>query len=182
MDILRRVADDLTPAGLAQTVLLTSNESSALEQWKMATITNDWVQWKAEQDPEAKLWTDASEKVWAYLIEQEGEILEWKNGTYADFGILIGETIALSQGLHAVKAQGFAKVAAMVDNQALVATFSKGLSRNNLVNSILANSPTEVATVTWVPTHLQAADPLTRGGNLADAKARLSAAAVGFSE
>lgn len=182
VDILKHLAKDLSEESLEQKIQLTSSQEKELNDWKTKTVENKWVQWDKQAPTKAVLWTDASEDVWAYVVEREGRILQWNNGDYnVDLGILVGETIALSKGLKAVEELHMKKVAAMVDNQALVAICNKGIARNNSVNYILSNTPTTLAAFTWVPTHIQAADPLTRGGNLAAVHTRIaSAAAMGY--
>jgi hypothetical protein len=95
-------------------------------------------------------------------------------GIYEGYGIFVGETIAYAAGLQAASNLHLSAVNAFVDNQPLYHITQKGIARNNHVNEILRNTPTSIATTHWVPTHVQAADPLTRGGSVEDVLQRLT--------
>jgi adenylate kinase family enzyme len=51
VDILRRLADDLTPSGLEKVMHLTPAEEKALEEWKDTTTQNEGVRGTPERKP-----------------------------------------------------------------------------------------------------------------------------------
>ena len=171
VDVLRDIAGD-SPEMLDERYEVPARKLQKITEWMVVVGENKWTQWSPAAAKEATLWSDASDDTWAFVIEKDGVILDFKRGDCSKTDILVSETIALSQGLKAARKEGIT-VEAMCDNQALVYICEKGLARNNLVNHILTDTPVEGTKVTWVPTHLQAADPLTRGGYLEEVHHRL---------
>ncbi|KAJ9436235.1 Gag-Pro-Pol polyprotein [Diplonema papillatum] len=119
-----------------------------------------------------RLWSDASSKEWAALLEGEPDRVSQGIffGHFAEKHIFLKELFAVLKGLElAVRTHRGVSVELMVDNLPAVHCLNKGHSKNYAANIVLsrifdlAREYGLELTAAWVPTHEQRADEYTRG-------------------
>ena len=164
-DLVRRVAVNIT-AGLDWDVPLrvAAPEIEDMQRWQMVMEDNKWFTLKVEVVPQFRLWSDASDLEWAWVITNIMDDIEVtaRQGVFAhpEWHIFVKEAFAANQAAQATR--GEPRIM-LIDNQPLVFAIKKGLSSNKLVNEWLRSWDWENITVRWVPTTEQKADRYTRG-------------------
>ena len=125
---------------------------------------NAWVTWSAESAPTKHVWSDASDKEWAWLVtdleDQHEEVARQGVFEHPEWHIFVKEAFAANAGVQATR--GTPRLL-LIDNQPLVFAIQRRLSSNKLVNEWMRTWDWENITVRWVPTTEQRADKYTRG-------------------
>ncbi|KAJ9462931.1 hypothetical protein DIPPA_31374 [Diplonema papillatum] len=136
------------------------------------------------EDTGSVLWTDASSRAWAALLEAEGRFVDGRQGVFAgpDAGAHINfkEMLAFAEGVvRLCWAPGAQRC--RIDNAAVVGAVAKGSSSSYAANRVLSRTTRAadrrriVLCLGWVPSGEQQADPYTRGALLPRFPAPLSA-------
>ncbi|KAJ9434743.1 hypothetical protein DIPPA_24280 [Diplonema papillatum] len=145
---------------------------------------NPWVVGGVPEDTGSVLWTDASSRAWAALLEAEGRFVDGRQGVFAgpdaDAHINLKEMLAFAEGVvRLCWAPGAQRC--RIDNAAVVGAVAKGSSSSYAANRVLSRSLRVaerrriVLCPGWVPSGEQQADPHTRGASLPRFPAPLSA-------
>ena len=101
VDVLRDIAGD-SPEMLDERYEVPARKLQKITEWMVVVGENKWTQWSPAAEKEATLWSDASDDTWAFVIEKDGVILDFKRGDCSKTDILVSETI-VSQGLKAAR-------------------------------------------------------------------------------
>ncbi|KAJ9436548.1 hypothetical protein DIPPA_34394 [Diplonema papillatum] len=136
---------------------------------------NPWVVGGVPEDTGSVLWTDASSRAWAALLEAEGRFVDGRQGVFAgpdaDAHINLKEMLAFAEGVvRLCWAPGAQRC--RIDNAAVVGAVAKGSSSSYAANRVLSRSLRVagrrgiVLRPDWVPSGGQLADPYTRGTSL----------------
>ncbi|KAJ9457540.1 hypothetical protein DIPPA_15823 [Diplonema papillatum] len=145
---------------------------------------NPWVVGGVPEDTGSVLWTDASSRAWAALLEAEGRFVDGRQGVFAgpdaDAHINLKEMLAFAEGVvRLCWAPGAQRC--RIDNAAVVGAVAKGSSSSYAANRVLSRSLRVaerrriVLCPGWVPSGEQQADPYTREASLPRFPAPLSA-------
>ena len=130
--------------------------------------------------PAIALWCDASQRVWA--VVSPDLVVRAPFATVEKPHIFIKEMLAAAAAvLLAARLHPGHRVTLHIDNSGVVACVKVGHSRNHFANQLLrwifaiADWGRLQLDPQWVPTHVQAADPFTRGAPVSASQARLGA-------
>ncbi|KAJ9442080.1 Gag-Pol polyprotein [Diplonema papillatum] len=176
LSFVQRLSSRLSVGGLQAWDVPVNVPASTAREVESLTATigeNRWVTRVGTRGGQSiRLWSDASSKEWAALLEGEPERVSQGIffGHFAEKHIFLKELFAVLKGLElAVRAHRGVSVELMVDNLPAVHCLNKGHSKNYAANIILsrifdlAREYGLELTATWVPTHEQRADEYTRG-------------------
>ncbi|KAJ9434829.1 hypothetical protein DIPPA_13320, partial [Diplonema papillatum] len=141
---------------------------------RKVVVENAWVGGDAAENGEV-LWTDASSREWAALVEAGGEFVDGAQGVFdgpfAGVHINVKEMWALAEGVVRL-CWTPGRQQCRVDNATVVGAVCKGSSSSYAANRILsrairvAERRRIVLCPGWVPSGGQLADPYTRGTSL----------------
>ncbi|KAJ9448783.1 Gag-Pro-Pol polyprotein [Diplonema papillatum] len=176
LSFVQRLSSRLSVGGLQAWDVPVNVPASTAREVESLTATigeNRWVTRVGTRGGQSiRLWSDASSKEWAALLEGEPERVSQGIffGHFAEKHIFLKELFAVLKGLElAVRTHRGVSVELMVDNLPAVHCLNKGHSKNYAANIILsrifdlAREYGLELTATWVPTHEQRADEYTRG-------------------
>ncbi|KAJ9458758.1 hypothetical protein DIPPA_32414 [Diplonema papillatum] len=104
---------------------------------------NPWVVGGVPEDTGSVLWTDASSRAWAALLEAEGRFVDGRQGVFAgpdaDAHINLKEMLAFAEGVvRLCWAPGAQRC--RIDNAAVVGAVAKGSSSSYAANRVLSRS------------------------------------------
>ncbi|KAJ9437841.1 Gag-Pro-Pol polyprotein, partial [Diplonema papillatum] len=180
LSFVQRLSSRLSVGGLQAWDVPVNVPASTAREVESLTATigeNRWVTRVGTRGGQSiRLWSDASSKEWAALLEGEPERVSQGIffGHFAEKHIFLKELFAVLKGLElAVRTHRGVSVELMVDNLPAVHCLNKGHSKNYAANIILsrifdlAREYGLELTATWVPTHEQRADEYTRDGRTA---------------
>ncbi|KAJ9471636.1 Gag-Pol polyprotein [Diplonema papillatum] len=176
LSFVQRLSSRLSVGGLQAWDVPVNVPASTAREVESLTATigeNRWVTRVGTRGGQSiRLWSDASSKEWAALLEGEPERVSQGIffGHFAEKHIFLKELFAVLKGLElAVRTHRGVSVELMVDNLPAVHCLNKGHSKNYAANILLsrifdlAREYGLELTATWVPTHEQRADEYTRG-------------------
>ena len=165
VDLVRRMATGIH-AGLDwdTPVRLTPEEVRELQRWHTVMKENEWVTYSPESAPTKHVWSDASDREWAWVVtgleDEHEESARQGVFTHPEWHIFVKEAYAANCGVQATR--GTPRLL-LIDNQPLVFAIMRRLSSNKMVNEWMSTWDWENISVRWVPTTEQKADKYTRG-------------------
>ncbi|KAJ9436688.1 Gag-Pol polyprotein [Diplonema papillatum] len=173
LSFLQRLASTLASDPAAWDVTRAVPPSTVREVEHLVSLVeeNRWVSRSESFPSSVTLWTDASSKWWAAVLEGESERVS--QGPFVELShthIFLKELFAVLRGIEMTASfHSNVRVRLMVDNLPAVHCLNKGHSKNFAANVLLtrifdaARAAGLVISAEWVPTDAQRADPYTRG-------------------
>lgn len=124
---------------------------------------NPWVFRQVKSDPTAEVWSDASDKYWAFLLFERDSLVYGRQGnTKEELHIYYSELSAALGAIMAAKRRGHKSIRVYVDNAPAAHALRRGVSSNFRACKWLAYVQDLELEVIWVSTRQQLADKYTR--------------------